>query len=222
MPRGRDRKYVAMIGDMVDSRELPSSRRPLVQKHFQELMAGLNREYRNELAARFAITLGDEFQALFQTSIVLPDVIWKLEEDFPDRLLRVGIGSGTLDTPLQRYAINIDGPALHHAREAIEIAAKQKILGGVFRGFGNLDEVLSGVARLLYFHRSRWTRAQRKIINRLRRGMSQSEVADQLRVSRQVISKQVASAGWVAYHSAESAWRIILQDYVDPMIGPER
>ena len=65
-------------------------------------------------------------KALFQTSTVLPDVIWKSEEDFSDRQLRVGIGLGSLDTPLQPYAINIDGPALHNAREAIEVAAKQK------------------------------------------------------------------------------------------------
>jgi len=222
MPRNPTHKYVAVIGDMVNSREVPAARRPAVQKHFQELMTALNREYRGALAARFAITLGDEFQGLLQTSVVLPDLIWKLEEDFSDRQLRVGLGLGTLDTPLQHYAINIDCPALHAAREAIEIAAKNDILGGVFRGFGHLDEVLSGMARILYFHRSRWTLAQRKIINLLRNGMSQSEAADHLRVSRQVVSKQVASTGWSAYRSAENAWRIILRDYVDPMIGHKR
>lgn len=215
----RTQRYIAVIADMVKSRELPSSQRRVVQRHFQELTSKLNTAYHNEIVSKFAITLGDEFQGLLRTSVPIPDMIWQMEENFPDRELRVGIGLGSLDTPLQAFAINIDGPVLHAAREAIEAAKKNDILGGVFKGFGALDEVLTGIARLLRFHRSDWTVSQRKIANLLRKGMAQSEVAEQLGVKRQVISKQVAAAGWVPYTSAERAWRIILQDYVDPMIG---
>ena len=218
MPRGSPR-FIAVIADMVKSRELPAGQRALVQKHFQELVANLNREYRTSLASKFAITLGDEFQGLLTTSTVIPDLIWQIEEKFPDRQLRVGIGIGTLDTPLQVYAINIDGRALHAARDAIETAKKGNLLGGVFSGTGSLDDVLNGVARLLWFHRSNWTKAQRNIANLLRKGMMQSEVAERLSISRQVVSKQVAASGWVTYAGGEKAWRIILRDYVDPMLG---
>ena len=125
----RGLQYLAVIADMVKSRALPAGQRALVQKHFQELVANLNKEYRNSLASKFAITLGDEFQGLLTTSTVLPDLIWQIEEKFPDRQLRVGIGMGTLDTPLQAYAINIDGPALHAGRDAIEAAKKSNLLG---------------------------------------------------------------------------------------------
>lgn len=212
------KRYVAVIADMVKSRELPSARRGIVQKHFGELVADLNRRFQTGVAANFAVTLGDEFQGLLATSTIIPDLIWRLE-GFSDRQLRVGIGLGTLDTPIQRDALNIDGPVLHRAREAIEVAAKAGILGGVFRGFDTLDDVLTGIARQLWFHRSRWTDSQRKIANLLRDGMSQSEVAEHLGVSRQVISKQVAALGWAAYGSGENAWRIILRDYVEPRIG---
>jgi len=215
---GHKQRYIAVIADMVKSRDLPSSRRALVQKHFEELIARLNKEFQPAIAAKFSITLGDEFQALLKTSTVIPDLLWRLEE-FADRQLRVGVGFGTLDTSIQPYAINIDGPVLHRAREAVEEAARQQILGGVFRGFGSLDDVLNGIARLLYYQRSGWTSAQRKIANLMRSGLSQSEVAERLGVSRQVISKQVAATGWSAYRSGENAWRIIFRDHVDPMIG---
>ena len=215
----RTKYYIAVIADMVKSRELSPTRRAIVQKHFGELVADLNRRFQTGIAANFAVTLGDEFQGLLSTSTIIPDVIWRLEEGFSDRQLRVGIGFGALDTPIQRDALNIDGPALHTAREAIEVAAKGGILGGVFRGFDSLDEVLTGMARLLWFHRSRWTDAQRKIANLLREGKSQSEVADLFGVSRQVISKQVAALGWPTYSGGENSWRIILRDYVDPRIG---
>jgi hypothetical protein len=215
----RGPQYLAVIADMVKSRELSSAKRAVVQKHFQELVATLNREYRNSLASKFAITLGDEFQGLLTTSTVIPDLIWQSEEKFPDRQLRVGIGIGSLDTPLQEYAINIDGPALHTARDAIEAAKKSNLLGGVFAGMGSLGEVLNGIARMLWFHRSNWTTAQRTIANLLRDGMMQSEVAERLGISRQVVSKQVAASGWVIYAGGEKAWRMILRDYVDPMIA---
>src|ERR1700741_655416 len=215
----RGPQYLAVIADMVKSRELSSAKRAVVQKHFQELVATLNREYRNSLASKFAITLGDEFQGLLTTSTVIPDLIWQSEEKFPDRQLRVGIGIGSLDTPLQEYAINIDGPALHTARDAIEAAKKSNLLGGVFAGMGSLGEVLNGIARMLWFHRSNWTTAQRTIANLLRNGMMQSEVAERLGISRQVVSKQVAASGWVISAGGEKAWRRILRDYVDPMIA---
>lgn len=212
-------QYLAVIADMVKSRELPPAHRALVQTHFQELVSTLNREFRDSLASKFAITLGDEFQGLLTTSTVLPDLIWRIEEKFSDRQVRVGIGIGTLDTPLQTHAINIDGPALHTARDAIEAAKKSNLLGGVFSGIETLDEVLNGMARLLWFQRANWTRSQRTIANLLRKGMLQSEVAEELGISRQVVSKQVAASGWVTYAGGENAWRIILRDYVDPMIG---
>lgn len=217
----RGPSYLAVIADMVKSRELPPAQRAVVQKHFQELVATLNREYRDSLASKFAITLGDEFQGLLTTSTVLPDLIWLIEEKFSDRQVRVGIGLGTLDTPLQAHAINIDGPALHTARDAIEAAKKGNLLGGVFTGMGSLDAVLNGIARLLWFQRANWTRSQRTIANLLRKGMMQSEAAKELGISRQVVSKQVAASGWVAYSGGEDAWRIILRDYVDPMIGKQ-
>lgn len=212
-------RYIAVIADMVRSRELPRSRRRALQKHFNGLVATLNREYRRALAARFVITLGDEFQGVLNSAALIPDLIWRFEQDFPERELRVGIGFGGLDTPLQKYALNIDGPVLHLARAAIDDARKSKTLGGVFRGFGDLDDILNGIARLLRFQRSRWTRSQRNIASLLRQGMSQTQVAKKLGVRKQVVSRQVLASGCVQYIAAEQAWRMILEKQVDPLLG---
>lgn len=213
------KRYLAVIADMVRSRDLSRAQRRALQREFTALVAGLNRAYRAATVSRFVITLGDEFQGLLNSAAVIPDFLWRLEEDFAARDLRVGIGVGTLDTPLQKYAINIDGPVLHLARAAIDEAKKFHALGGVFRGFGDLDEVLNGFARLLWFHRSRWTPSQRRIAGLLRQGMTQTQVAKKLRITKQVVSKQVLASGCVQYIAAEKAWRRILQKYADPMLG---
>ena len=162
----------------------------------QALVADLNRRFARTLLSRFVITLEDQFQGLLASASPIPDPLWHLEEQFPERELRVGIGFGVLHAPSHKYAINVDGPALHSARTAIETAKWKKLLGGVFNGFGKLDDVLNGLARILWFHRSRLTDQQRKILELLHQGLSQAEIAKQLRVSPQNISKHVASAGW--------------------------
>jgi hypothetical protein len=195
------------------------SQRGALQRRFAQLIVDLNREYRKKIASKFVITLGDEFQGLLKSATVIPDLLWRLEEDLPQREFRVGVGLGTLDTPLQKYAINIDGPALHTARAAIEHAKKARVLGGVFRGFGELDDILTGIGSLLWFQRSRWTESQRNIASLLRKGMSQIEVAGKLGIKRQVVSRQVLSSGCYPYIAAESAWRMILEKQADPLFG---
>jgi hypothetical protein len=195
------------------------SQRGVLQQKFARLIVNLNRDYRKAIASKFVITLGDEFQGLLNSATILPDLLWRLEEDLPQRQFRVGVGLGTLDTPLQKYAINIDGPALHTARAAIEHAKKAKTLGGVFRGFGELDDILTGIGSLLWFQRSRWTKSQRNIAGLLRKGMSQIEVAGELGIKRQVVSRQVLASGCFPYIAAERAWRMILEKQADPLLG---
>jgi len=204
---------------MVSSRNMARSQRSALQQRFTRLIVSLNRDYRKTIASKFVITLGDEFQGLLNSALIIPDLLWRLERDLPQRQFRIGVGLGTLDTPLQKYAINIDGPALHSARAAIEHAKKAKALGGIFRGFGELDDILTGIGSVLWFQRSRWTESQRNIASLLRKGMSQTEVAGRLGIKRQVVSRQVLASGFYPYIAAESAWRMILEKQADPLLG---
>jgi len=145
-----------------------------------------------------------------------------IETRFSDRNLRVGIGYGILHTPTQKEAINIDGPALYNARTAIDNARQKRALGGVFIGFGNADLVMNGMARIISFHRSQLTQQQFRIAELLRKGLSHTDAAKELNVSRQAITKQVKSIGWSAYAEAESAWRIFISCWVNPMMEKKR
>ncbi len=211
-----DRPCIALIADMVKSREVTRSQRPGVQQRFKELVVFLNKKYNQYILSKFVITLGDEFQGLLRSAAPIPDLLWDLDCRFSDRRLRVGLGFGLLDTPLQKEAVNIDGPALHFARAAIEIAAEERSYGGVFLGFVDMDPVMNGIARILSFHRSRLTAQQLKIAELLRQGLSQSEAARDLEITQQAVSKQVIAFGWWPYTEAESAWRILFERYVNP------
>ncbi len=168
----RTKPCLALIGDMVGSRELPRSRRPKIQERFKEFIQYLNKRFAKDILSRFVITLGDEFQGLLSSAAPIPDLMWDIEHRFSDRDLRVGVGFGVLYTPIPKEAINVDGPAL----------------------FAEL----------------------------MRKGLTHMEAANQLKISRQAITKQVRSMGWGAYTEAELAWRAFIEKWVTPTIEKKR
>jgi hypothetical protein len=215
----RSKAYIAIIGDIVGSRKLERSPRARLQLRFEKLLARLNRKYAGHLSSKLSITLGDEFQGILHAAEPIPALLWDIESGFAEdkhgRRFRIGLGYGVLYTPIREYSAKMDGPALHNARAAIRDAGAHSFSGEVFNGFGGLDPILNGLSHILWFQRSRWTAQQRKVIDRLRSGKSQSAVARQLKVSRQSISKHAIAAGWQSYGEAEDAWRAILRTCVD-------
>jgi len=207
--------YVALIADIVGSRRVGNQGRAKLQENFEKLISTLNRTYEKDLLTKFAITSGDEFQGLIRRTASLPDLLWDMEYLFPDREFRVGIGRGSLDTPLKKQSTGMDGPAFHNARAAIGYARKEAKLGGVFLGFGELDEVLNGMARLLRYHRSRFTAQQRRAVSLLRTGMAQVDIAARMDIKPQSASKHLKAAGWLAYKEGEDGFRSLLRVFVD-------
>jgi len=218
----RGEPCLALIGDMVGSRELPPSRRPKIQERFREFIQYLNKKYANDILAKFVITLGDEFRGLLLSATPIPDSMWDIDQRFSDRDLRVGVGFGVLTTPIQKEAINVDGPALYNARVAIESARRKRTLGGVFVGFVETDQVMNGIAHLLSFHRSELTQQQLRIAELMREGRTHLEAAEQLKISRQAVTKQVKSMGWGAYAEAELAWQVFIEKWVNPTLEKKR
>ena len=204
------RECVAVIADMVQSRKLKAQQRRAVQLSFATLLKNINAEFRKAVLARFIITLGDECQGILHDATVLPNLLWRFDE-FESRQLRAGIGRGLLYTPVGRDAINIDGPALHRARAAIERAKKDRLLGGVFEGFGeDHDAVFNGFARLLHHHRSSLSGQQREVVAHLRIGLNQTQTAEKMGITKQAVSLYAARAGWEAYSEGEQGFKTAL------------
>src|SRR5207245_2832217 len=74
--------YVALIADAIASRELPPAGRARLQADARTAVKDLNQRYRRVLAARFAVTLGDELQCLLPT----PQPVWDVAHDLRARL----------------------------------------------------------------------------------------------------------------------------------------
>lgn len=210
----RNIRYIAIIGDMVGSKKLGRPARAKTQLQFEKLLISLNRKYASHLLVNFSITLGDEFQGIVCNAVIIPDLIWDIESGISEEF-RLGFGYGQIYTPIGRLASKMDGPALHSARRAIQLAADHSFLGGMFKGFGEVETALNAFAHVLWFQRSRWTAQQRKIAARLRGSDIQSQIAKKFNITRQTVSQHVAAIGWQQYSEAERAWRDLLRACVD-------
>jgi hypothetical protein len=215
---------VAIIGDIVGSRKLSAPRRKAIQSTLNHLIHQLNQSYAQSLKARFNIALGDEFEGLIETTAapdVLPGLIWTVEKEFPNPVIRLGVGLGAITADAGEFASDWDGPAFHRAREAVDLAGRKKLLGGLFRGFGEThDLILNGLARVLHHQRRRWSPQQRRVAILLHDGHSQTEAARQMDVSTQAVSSYAAAAGWNAYTEGETALRMALEEAVAPAASP--
>jgi len=206
-----ERQFVGLIGDVVGSRRLGASARDDLQGQIRRSLEEINERFSSSVAAKFLITIGDEFQGLLQDSAVLPELIRALEMGLPNTVLRLGIGRGAIHTGPAEYAIGMDGPAWHAAREALTQARAGRRLGGVFMGFGESeDRILNGFARVLHHIRSRLTEKQRELLEALLENGTQSRIAARTGVTKQAVSKQAASAGLDAYREGEGGWKLTL------------
>ena len=209
VPKGR---CIAIIGDIIGSRDL-GPQRSNAQKKLFSFLADINKKYRIDILATFTVTVGDEFQGLVRQGDLIPNLIWDLETHL-NYSVRLGVGCGRLSTQLQPSAIGMDGPVWHAAREAIKDSYKTGKYGGVFKNFSDKDDViLNGFARILHAQRKRLTEKQLTILNLLRSGLSQADVAARLRISKQAISRHVITAGWNAYEEANNGWETVLHKY---------
>jgi len=201
-------EWIALIADMVASRELTPRSRAGAQRRLSSLLDGLNRDHAADLGAKFVVTLGDEFQAIIKNPAVIPDLIWEIETQFQDGTFRFGFGRGPLHTKLQDFAINVDGPAFHKARAAIDSAKKHNLLGGMFHGFSSDgDSILNGLARLLWQHRVRWKPRQLATVVLARRGLKQQEIARRFKITDAAVSDSLRAAAWTTYVEGETAFR---------------
>lgn len=180
-------QYCAVIGDINKSRSL--QRRNKVQVKFKDAVAVINKEFSDEIASRFLVTLGDEFQGLLTD----PSKSFQLVQRFRDLMDPVpfsfGIGIGALTTPLNtKEAIGMDGECFHRARSALVRAkkAKQEIF------FDFEDDALAMVnalAAMLHRQKQLMSSSQKKILRLRMEGLNQLLIARRLRITKQAVSK---------------------------------
>jgi len=202
--------YIAVIGDLVDSKHLKA--RNGVQEKLKEVLLSINNEYSIAVSSKLMITLGDEFQGLLQVAEPVIEIIEKIAFNMHPVKIRFGIGIGEISTAIDfQIPLGADGPAYYHAREVInqlksnerkKLQVKSDI--GIISDDTNInDELLNMIFSQNYFIKQKWTERQREIIAcYLQENEVQSEVAKSLGINQSSIQRSLKASGFYIYKQA--------------------
>ncbi|HVH11062.1 MAG TPA: SatD family protein [Gemmatimonadales bacterium] len=199
-------RYIALIADVAGSRQLPPARRATLQRDARDAAKELNRRYARVLAARFAVTLGDELQCLLPAPAALWEIAHRIRARLPSVDWVIACGAGAISTPLAPTAPEIDGPCFHEARAAQERAKRHRLVFA-FGGFAPGLEPLADYYSALYWS---WTPRQRRAATLLRLGPPATAAAA-LRVDRSAISHLARRLAWPLVAAGDKMFRTLVE-----------
>lgn len=209
-------KRCAVIGDIIRSRTL--SDRGEVQKQLEQVLEEVNERFREEIASRFIITLGDEFQGLLLRPTRVFDLLqWITLRMHPVRL-RYGVGVGEISTDIDPYrALGADGPAYHRARGMLEqVKSREKVQQSdcpdlLYDSGCPEDGIINALANLCWSLEKGWKPGQRRIVAHALEGeKTHRDIAEALMLSRSTVSRTLHKSLYYKYRSGLNQ----LRDYL--------
>ena len=203
--------YTVIIGDIVGSKGLTN--RKQVQSGFRQILEEMNSKYAKDIASKFTITLGDEFQGLLKRSDHAIRIILEIEKAMNPVKMRFGVGIGEISTAINfEQSSEIDGPAYHRARamgEYLEANENQH-----FRPAGNIlisskeenkeiDQLINSLLSVTSVLKLNWTSKQKEIIKNYHLAEeNQSKAAERLGIGQSSVSRALSNANYATYQSA--------------------
>ena len=212
--------YVAIIGDIIHSKSILNRRN--IQIKLKDVLEQINKEYIQEVSAKFIITLGDEFQGLLSSTNNILQIIDRIQfEMYPVRI-RFGIGFGEIETEIIKdMAIGADGPAYHYAREMInyiKICEKGKMFGStniMFKSDTHIDLItlINSSLQLCSYLERNWTDKQRILLKlMILKQKKQQEAATELGIEQSSVQRRLKAAGYYDYISVKASINTILRE----------
>lgn len=205
--------YFAIIGDIKLSKNIAN--RDEVQKRLKITLDYVNATYSEDIAAKFLITLGDEFQGLLVHSNHILVIINYIQRKMYPIKLRFGVGIGEISTEINREAaIGADGPAFYAARNMIDDIHEQerkikKQAADIQIAFYDRDyfEVaeINTMLSLLKVIEDNWSEKQRYTIwDMIMNGGSQDVCAQRMNTSQSTVARRLADGNYIIYKKTKA------------------
>ncbi|CAN5160224.1 SatD family protein [soil metagenome] len=185
---------IVLIGDVIESKQLENTERKRIQILLGDTFEEINKES-GSIKAPYTLTLGDEFQAVYEDAGGLWNNCWKILAELHPVSVRFSASVGSIVTPINRkQAIGMDGSAFHAAREGIE---KLKNTGRLFTvSFESVDQSSEAVLRLmnsslqlLSKEMKSWKKIRYQILVMMSCGLPVKKIAQKLSISESAVYK---------------------------------
>ena len=183
-------KRIVLIGDIVSSKQITD--RALIQERLSAALEGLNNRQDPDLASPYTITLGDEFQAVFDSADTLfCDAISILLALHPEQV-RFSFGIGAIETPINpNRAIGMDGPAFYNARKGIEELKATPCLFNIAGMDASQATLVKQSLRLVSHNLCKWNRNRFQVMAMLCEGLPAKEIGDRVSISNTAVYKTI-------------------------------
>lgn len=209
--KNQNKNYVAVIGDIINSKELKN--RDEVQEKLKKILLKINKEYEDNIASNFTITLGDEFQGLLKNRNSVIKAVSEIEMALMPVNIRFGIGIGEINTRINLLNTSeIDGTAYHRARKMLtEIENKEtqytESISNIMICSGEekdtLDELFNSIFSVCTALKSKWTDRQKEIIFAyLSNDKNQYKTAEALQIGQSSVNKSLNKSKFYTYKNA--------------------
>ena len=214
--------YIVIIGDIKHSKNI--SYRYEIQEKLKKTLDYINKRFKKDIAAKFLITLGDEFQGLLCAAGSLVDIIGYIQNEmFPVRI-RIGVGIGEITTEINRNAaIGADGPAFYAARRAItgihdtEKKLKKQAPDVQIEAEDSSDfdlEQINTILSLLKVVENGWSESQRKTIwDMIENGGSQEDCAKRMKTTQSTVARRLSSGNYMVYNNSRKLLREVTKRF---------
>ena len=208
-----DNEYVAIIGDIIDSKKLNKNDRKIIQNKLKETLDYINERYQDSIASKFMIALGDEFQGLLREQNDIINIVNEIQVAMFPIKIRFGVGIGTINTDINfNNSVEIDGPAYNLAREMIEVLRKKKNQYGEFyseimlcSGIKNkeFDTLINSIFSVCSVLKNSWSKRQMEIITTfIEQGYNQYKAAETLKITQSSVNRALKISNYYTYKAA--------------------
>lgn len=205
-------KYIAIIGDIKNSRNIND--RNEIQNKLNVVLKYINDKYKDNLSAKFVITLGDEFQGLLKIGDNLLTILKYIQREMYPVKIRFGIGIGEISTNIiYEAAIGADGPAYYAARKMIdEIRLQEKKLKkqatdikiSIYEEENFEVDEINIMLTLIKIIEENWTEKQRFTVwDMLENGGSQMDCAKRMKTTQSTVARRLADGNYITYESTK-------------------
>jgi hypothetical protein len=205
--------HYVVLGDVVQSRDIDA--RPQFRSMLAEACDRVSRQYKDDVFAPFQLLKGvDELGGVLSSAVRIYDIVKDLFDALHPHQLRIGVVLGEIDVGAETGVVSkMDGPAFHRGDELLDSIEQSDLLFEARTGRERFDLAVSDEINLLLAHRQQWTDRQREIIACYERRENQYEVADELGISQQAVSKTLGKASWPMIRHVEERLDRVLEEY---------
>jgi hypothetical protein len=197
-----------MTCDLVQSKKV--SERFRLQQQLKLAIEFINKQFLPTILCPFISVWGDSFQGALKSLDQFYDVLEAFEAQVPVDF-RCGIGIGEITTNFSANVLEMDGPAFHRSRTALDFAKKNQYPVWVQSGNHVFDGLVNTIVMLLYALKSSWTTQQTQIIHLRRTGMTYAEIGATRGITKQAVYKSLKASKWTEASLAISTLNELVQ-----------